>query len=82
MQKVGYFDAQIRETLVYKWGCLTYLPLWENVTNHYKKICIPHHFLYCISEKQCINLKQLYSLVPTNSHRFPLFYPLNTCFIS
>ena len=29
-----YFDAQITETLQYKAEGLTYLPLWENVTNN------------------------------------------------
>ena len=54
--RVGYFDAQIRETLLYKEG-LTYLPSLEKKQTNclqrmkYKTTCIPHHFLYFIIEK-------------------------------
>ena len=29
-----HFDAQVRETLLYKKGFLTNLSLWENVSNY------------------------------------------------
>ena len=32
--KVGYFDAQIMETLMYKLGGLISLPLWTTVTSY------------------------------------------------
>ena len=36
--KVGYFDAPIREILMCQIRCLTYLPLWENVTDYLQGI--------------------------------------------
>ena len=38
----------------------------------YESTCIPHHFLYSISEKCCTNFKPLFLVESTNFHHFPI----------
>jgi hypothetical protein len=76
INKVGYFDAQIRETLLYKQGLLfVYSPLWKNVTTylHEKKIMKQLAFLVDFSTSYIKNIAQIlnhffYAFLPYGSH--------------